>query len=157
LRNPAGKSSFKPPTRAYESIRYITAKVPTIENGRAIAGIFLPQIRGGGDVIVKAGNDIRGGTFYVGRGRGAIEAGESIVGGGTVPTPDGLGSLQPKTLVALGGAQITVRSRGDLQLEGGINPTLITQASLDPSLPRGARDTSVFSTFTSLDSRPKAE
>lgn len=75
-------------------------------------------IQGGGDLAIDAGGDIRGGVFYLGRGEGEIRSGGALAS-------DSAAKLYP--VLALADAEYKVTSRGDLNLETAVNPTLLRQ------------------------------
>lgn len=76
----------------------------------------------GGDVDVRAGGDIRGGTYFVGRGEGRLVAGGAVAAG--APITSQIGSLAP--VLAVMDGQWTVSARGDISLAGVFNPTLFS-------------------------------
>lgn len=76
----------------------------------------------GGDVDVRAGGDIRGGTYFVGRGEGRLAAGGAIAAG--APITSQIGSLAP--VLAVMDGQWSVSARGDISLAGVFNPTLFS-------------------------------
>jgi filamentous hemagglutinin len=91
--------------------------------------------QGGGDLVVRAGGDIRGGTFYVQKGSGDLRAFGSVVAGDRVlsdvtaagSVPSG-GTLTPlHTVLALGDAKFNVTAGGDVQIESAFNPTMTAQ------------------------------
>lgn len=106
---------------------------------------------GGGDLLVRAGGDINGGIYYVERGRGILNAGQSIHTNATrapalsaifpnqpTPAPE---SWLPTTLF-LGKGSFDVSARGDITL----GPTL--NAFLTPEgLSNSFRYRTYFSTF----------
>lgn len=107
--------------------------------------------RGGGDVVVQAGGDIRGGSFYAQKGKVALTAGGEIgfgdrvieytdvVSGETV-------SMNVLPVIALGDGTARVVARGDIALEGVLNPTLIPQSAANQA---SANANSYFSYFGS--------
>lgn len=77
-----------------------------------------PAVAGGGDLRFEAGGDIRGGVFYLARGKAAISTGGSLTGAtesGVLP------------VLALAEGQYTVRARKDLGIETVLNPTALSQ------------------------------
>ncbi len=76
----------------------------------------------GSDVDVRAGGDIRGGTYFVGRGEGRLAAGGAMMTG--APITALIGSLAPVFAVMDG--QWTVSGRGDVALAGVFNPMLFS-------------------------------
>lgn len=121
------------------AIRDLSVALPSI--GRQVGGTTVAENRvvetGGGALRVRAGGDIVGGTYYVGRGNGTLVAGGSI----DSADPTSLFSLAP--LLAVGSGGISVQARQQVAIETIVNPTLLGQSRLlgDP-LP------SYFSTYT---------
>ncbi|WP_045223263.1 filamentous haemagglutinin family protein [Methyloterricola oryzae] len=94
------------------------------------------QVGGGGDLTLTAGGDVRGGTFYVGRGSATLRA------GGALSTDEaGLGSV-----LALGESHFDVQAVGDVAIGAVLNPTVIA----------GGRNASYFFTY-SADSQLKLD
>lgn len=75
-------------------------------------------VQGGGDLAIDAGGDIRGGVFYLGRGQGEIRSGGAL-------GLDSVGKLYP--ILALAEGKYDLTSRGELNLETAVNPTLLKQ------------------------------
>ena len=91
--------------------------------------------QGGGDLLVRAGGDLRGGSFYVQKGTAVLRAGGNIgVGaGGSYPfSPDSSHALAP--VLAMGDARFDVSAGGSLRLEGVFNPTQTAQSLLNRGL-----------------------
>lgn len=82
-------------------------------------------VENGGDVLVRAGGDVRGGMYLIGRGEGSIEAGGAASQGvrqdGDAATVDGMGLM----LGTMDG-KWAVRANGDVNIAAVINPTPIT-------------------------------
>lgn len=74
-------------------------------------------VQGGESFVVKAGQNIRGGLFHVGSGRGLIQAGVDI----------GAAQNGDTTLLALDQASVDIVARSDLNLGGLFNPTVMPQ------------------------------
>ncbi len=106
---------------------------------------------GGGDLIVRAGQDIDGGAYYVERGRGTLSAGNSIHTNGTrspsVTLITGAAPLAPETWLPTslfaGKASFDVTARGDLLLGPVANPFLLPTGVGDPFWER-----TYFSTYS---------
>jgi filamentous hemagglutinin len=119
------------------SVANVDAVAPT--NARAPRGIpdasRIVEL-GGGDIVVRAGNDIDAGIYYVERGVGRLEAGRDIVTNSTrSPSRNYLGGFVspdvlpeetwlPTTLFA-GKAAFDVSARGDVLLGPTTNPFLL--------------------------------
>ena len=111
---------------------------------------------GGGDLLVRAGDDINGGVYYVERGQGVLHAGNEILTNSTrspslttIVTPSSVDSPDtwlPTTLF-LGDGSFDVIAGGDLLLGPVANPFL---------LPEGVNNTfwdkTYFSTYAATDS-----
>ncbi len=103
---------------------------------------------GGGDVTVRAGHDISGGVYYVERGLGIIDAGNSITTNSTRSPSLGILSGNiikdektwlPTTLF-VGKGSFDVSARGDLLLGPVANPFL---------LPQGINNSNYYKTYFS--------
>jgi filamentous hemagglutinin family protein len=81
-----------------------TAETPTV------------VVEGGGTLRVSAGEDVRGGVFYLARGTG------SIVAGGALASPV---AGAPAPILALGDGSLEARAGGDLALATILNPTVL--------------------------------
>lgn len=110
---------------------------------------------GGGDVTVQAGNNINGGVYYVERGQGTLEAGQSIVtnftrsastGTLTIPASVNDPATWLPTTLFLGKGNFDVTAQNDLLLGPVSNPFL---------LPQGVNNTywdkTYFSTYATTD------
>jgi filamentous hemagglutinin family protein len=134
--------------QAGRNVDTLSVSTPTIgrQTGSKTAENSRLEVIGGGNVIVSAGNDIAGGTFYSGRGRIDLGADGSV--GASSQT-----GLNP--ILALGDTQASISARQDLTLETAITPTLLPQAGGSQGTTGATR--SFFSTYTdaskvSLDS-----
>ena len=122
-------------------------------SGNAIAPDMGSLIElGGGDLVMRSGQDIDGGVYYVERGHGSLSAGGSIhtnetrspsaavIFGGAPLAPE---TWLPTTLFA-GKASFDVNARGDLLLGPMVNPFLLPAGVGNPFWQR-----SYFTTFAS--------
>lgn len=123
------------------NISNVDAVIPTnarMPRGEPDAGKLVEL--GGGDLLVRAGNDIDGGVYYVQRGHGVLDAGGDITTNATRSLNLGiLGNLanpvrlpestwMPTTLF-LGDATFDVGARGDVLLGPIGNPHLLPQGN----------------------------
>jgi filamentous hemagglutinin family protein len=103
-------------------------------NGR-VHGIIAPtdqrtlDVRNGGLLSVTADGSVLSGQYYVARGRGDIYAG-ALLAGRTVQVKQRgagttFGSRTVAPILAVGDAALNVRSRGDLEVQTVIEPTMI--------------------------------
>ncbi|MDT8383295.1 MAG: filamentous hemagglutinin family protein [Gammaproteobacteria bacterium] len=81
------------------------------------------DIWGGGNLSVKAGGDIKGGVYLVGRGEGLIQAGGALTTAGNTSKINGKKLIYP--LLAVGEGGFHLQTGGDLLLETVIQPTMI--------------------------------
>lgn len=95
-----------------------------IENGTVI--------NGGGNLSVRAGNDIVGGEYYVALGSGSL-----VAGGGIANSLEGIG-----VILNLGDGSYDVQARRDLNVASVLNPTALRQITLPPG---GGSDSRFFS------------
>jgi filamentous hemagglutinin len=75
------------------------------------------QVAGGGDIAVKAGGDVIGGTFHTGRGTGRISAAGSIAGSAS--------AQDAGPVLALGDSRFHLEAGGDIVLGAALNPTVV--------------------------------
>lgn len=83
-------------------------------NGEATT--YRQVVENGGDVLVRAGGDVHGGVYLIGRGDGRVEAGGSVTAG----LESGLAPI-----LGLMDGQWAVQAHDDLQLAGIYNPTVV--------------------------------
>jgi filamentous hemagglutinin len=81
----------------------------------------------GGGLVVSAGRDIGSGQFYAAQGTALLTAGGSFSAVRASPTGSLIGSL-----IAMGDAQVSIQARGDINIEGIVNPSILLQ----PAAPR---------------------
>jgi filamentous hemagglutinin family protein len=87
-------------------------------------------VRGGGDLLLSAGNDLRGGLFVLGQGHGDLRA-----GGDVKADPDAIARIRSSwsaqntlgdrtvgTLVGLGDATVRITAGGTARIEGAFDP-----------------------------------
>jgi filamentous hemagglutinin family protein len=107
--------------------------------------------RGGGDIVLHAAGDIRGGSYYVQKGNATLVAGGSVVAGDNVVPDDDLGQVTLRPVLALGDGRISITAVGNAEIETAFNPTLVLQSTYnaDSSASLRRRSTlSVFSTYS---------
>jgi filamentous hemagglutinin len=123
------------------NIDNLSISIPTI--GRQIGGTTARddrlEVLGGGDLTIEAGQSIHGGSFYVARGTGTLSADGDVT---TNTGASGTDALYP--ILALGDARFSVTSRGDLGIDGAVDPFLLPQGV---SQGNGLND-SFFSLYT---------
>ncbi len=95
------------------------------------------QVIGGGNLLVRSGQDVLGGSYYSGRGTIDIDAFGAI--GTSTRT-----NLAP--ILALGETQAALRARQGVRLETAVNPTWLPQGTSQGASLGGLQ--SVFSTYT---------
>lgn len=92
---------------------------------------YSQVVSNGGDVLVRAGNNVSGGTYLLSRGQGAIEAGGSITTGDTYTDANNI----PKMGLILGlmDGQWAVRANGDVAMTAVYNPTIVSGQTVTPT------------------------
>ena len=95
------------------------------------------DVQGGGDIRLRAGRDVTGAIYVVGRGR--LDA----TAGGTFGASGPLG-----VIVALGDAAATLASIGDLRVEAVFNPTVASQVAGNVTGAGGTARLSQFFTYS---------
>ena len=139
---------------AGRDIRNVDAVVPTnarMPMGVPDAGKLLEL--GGGDLTVRAGNNIDGGVYYVERGLGMLVAGNQITTNSTrsPSVPGSASSILPAqtwlpTTLFLGKGSFDVTSGGNLLLGPVVNPFL-----LPPGINNTYNYKTYFSTYAATD------
>lgn len=105
-----------------------------------------PVVGNGGDIEIRAGNDILGGSYFIGRGQGLLEAARRIDEGPAIGAAKVAG-VAPVLGLMEGGW--TLRARGDLAWAAVYNPTMLPSAN---ALAAGSqriddRDAGLFFTY----------
>ncbi len=119
----------------------LSVSIPT--TGRVVGSNVADstvQVQGGGDLRLTAGGDILNGVYYVGRGKGELDAGGTI-GKSTASL------VNP--MLALGDGSFTLTARGDIALDGVFNPTLLPQARGNLGITSGAGTNTAAKTYFS--------
>ncbi len=104
-----------------------TARQVGINGFDSVSGLFTVQsdevvVQGGDSLSVRAGGDIVGGVYYLGRGLGELTAGGSI----TRQDDNDANSLYP--MLGLGAGQWRAAAGRQAAVETVFNPTLVNQA-----------------------------
>lgn len=130
---------------AQGDIRNFSASIPSIgkQVGSAQAGASVVTITGGGTLDVSAGRNIEGGSFFVGRGSGRLDAGGDI--GTSRYTAVDFTEYDLYPVLALGDASWDLGARGTVGMETVVNPTLLPVA---PSQFTNLASQSWFSTYS---------
>ncbi len=142
---------------AGHDVSNVDAVVPTnarvtyrLPNGDAKAADQMLLELGGGDLLVKAGNNINGGVYYVERGSGTLSAGNQILTNATRSTTTGAPSFNPTTWLPttlfLGQSSFDVTAGGSVLLGPVANPFLLPQG-----INNSYFDKTYFSTFATTD------
>ena len=128
------------------SIVEIAAMLPTSGRTWSDAGTRQVDVQGGGNLSVRAGDDVVGSSFLVGRGTGLVEAGGDIR---AAEAADGLADRsKPVQLYVMGvssgavpeGARINLVAAGGVSLQTVSNPTAIFISQLNPEVkPYGSK------------------
>jgi len=104
-------------------ITNFSASIPSIGmqvgSGTSFADSVVDVV-GGGNLNVTAGGSILGGSYYVGLGTANLRAGKDV---GAVADATASDALAP--LVGLGDSSISITARGNAELAGIFNPTLL--------------------------------
>lgn len=78
------------------------------------------QVQGGGDIRIEAGNDIRGGTVFTGRGSAQLKA----VGSISASDQTGLGAV-----LATGAGSVNLSANDRIEVAAALNPTVISDVT----------------------------
>ncbi len=93
-------------------------------------GVRSLDVQGGGDLSVRAGNDVIGGSYLIGRGDGRVAAAGSV--GATAPTQLFMMGVSSGNVPAH--AEISVSAGGSIDLQSINNPTALFQRTGTPGL-----------------------
>lgn len=140
----------------------VSVSVPTtgrVSGGLSLSSTPVTHVYGGGNMVVSAGRDILGGSFYEGSGHARISSGGSVGKIGTVSrystSPI---QLDDYPLLAVDTGQIAIAARGAISIAGVVNPAELhaQQPSfanpLDP-LPSGKATNSLYMDTYGPDSK----
>lgn len=114
---------------AGRDMRDVSASTPT--TGRVTGGLSansmpVTHLYGSGNMVVRAGGDILGGSFYEGSGHASIIAGGDIGQNGTnVKYKASTLTLADLPLLAVDTGQITMTAGGSLAMAGVVNPAAL--------------------------------
>jgi filamentous hemagglutinin family protein len=122
----------------------VSVSLPTtgrVSGGLSATSTPVTHVYGGGNMVVRAGRDILGGSFYEGSGHASIMAGGSVGQNGTVSRYASSTLLLPDVpLLAVDTGQIAMVAGGSISMAGVVNPAeLHTQ---NPSFANPSPDSS---------------
>jgi filamentous hemagglutinin len=122
----------------------LSISIPSIgmQVGGTKVDASVVRIVGGGDLTVRAADDILGGVFFVGKGDADIRAGGSVLSGRVASD---VNPFDVHTFLALGDGRITLSARGRIDIEGVVNPTLLPLSNVQHN--PNTDDNSFFSTY----------
>ncbi|WP_165187857.1 filamentous haemagglutinin family protein [Caulobacter soli] len=106
-------------------IRELSVSLPTTWylTGAGPRATQTVNLVGGGDLSVEAGGDILGGSYFIAKGAGRIDAGGDIGSAFTYQASRDTRITSPlSTILAIQDAQVQVTARGDLDIGRFINP-----------------------------------
>ncbi len=107
-------------------VRDLSASVATNAYMPGTAPTSLVE-HGGGNLLVRAGGDILGGSFYVQKGAATLRADGSVTAGDYVPSASS--SITPlNPVLALGDATVNVTAGDNVAIETAYNPMLTEQS-----------------------------
>ena len=107
-------------------VRDLSASVATNAYMPGTAPTSLVE-HGGGNLLVRAGGDILGGSFYVQKGAATLRADGSVTAGDYVPSASS--SMTPlNPVLALGDATVNVTAGDNVAIETAYNPMLTEQS-----------------------------
>ncbi|MDA8257843.1 MAG: filamentous hemagglutinin family protein, partial [Betaproteobacteria bacterium] len=132
------------------TVRDVSASLPTqaYTMGTKPSDTVLKET-GGGTLRVKAGGDVLGGSYYVGRGELDIRAGGRVAAGSAKINPN---TAPLAAIIGVGDARAGVRATGDVVIGNIVNPHLVPQSAsnlVQPPFGQGLRNprATLFSTY----------
>lgn len=102
----------------------VSVSLPTtglVTGGLSSASTPQTQLYGSGNMTVRAGRNLRGGSYYEGSGHASIQVSGIVDANGTVRLRDGT-SATNYTLLAVDTGQISMISGGSMAIGGVVNP-----------------------------------
>jgi hypothetical protein len=97
-----------------------------VSGGLAAGSTPVTHLYGSGNMVVRAGNDIRGGSFYEGSGSAIITAGGDIGQNGTVSRFKDSKLLRPDVpVLAVDTGKIAMTANGAITIAGVVNPAAL--------------------------------
>ncbi|MGX9428578.1 MULTISPECIES: two-partner secretion domain-containing protein [Bradyrhizobium] len=127
----------------------ILVALPTngrVRGGRTSGEAKSLEMRNGGALTVDVEGALRAGYYYVGRGTGTVTAGETTTGRSVTISGRVAGIYNIAPVFALGDAELSVRTAGDLIVQTVLDPLML---SGDPLLLGGiARRSAIMSGYT---------
>lgn len=133
---------------AGHDVNTLSAMLPTTGRSDVDAhGVRTLDVQGGGNLAVRAGNDVIGGSYLIGRGDGRITAGGSV-GAGAATQLFVMGASSGDTPAH---AAVSVSAGGSVSLQSVNNPTALIQLATTPgrgpSFGSGASRAATFFTY----------
>ena len=133
---------------AGHDVNTLSAMLPTTGRSDVDAhGVRTLDVQGGGHLAVRAGNDVIGGSYLIGRGDGRITAGGSV-GAGAATQLFVMGASSGDTPAH---AAVSVSAGGSVSLQSVNNPTALIQLATTPgrgpSFGSGASRAATFFTY----------
>ncbi len=130
-------------------VNNLSAMLPTTGRSSVDAGgLRSLDVQGGGDLSLRAGNDVIGGSYLVGRGEGRITAGGNV--GATAPTQLFVMGASSGTVPA--NAEVSIAAGESIELQSVNNPTALLQLAgtpgQGPSFGQGPQRASTFFTYS---------
>jgi filamentous hemagglutinin len=124
---------------AGRNVSDLSVSVPTIGYQASSSVPFgtAPQVLNEGNILIRAGGSVEGGSLYEGAGSAVVIAGDQITSSTSVA------GLYP--VVLLGDATVTLSARTGATLSGVANPTLLPQATIQSV--NSGNNYSYFSTY----------
>jgi filamentous hemagglutinin family protein len=112
---------------AGRDMKDVSVSLPTtgrVSGGLSANSVPVTHLYDSGNMIVSAGGDIRGGSFYEGSGHARITAGGSIADYGKVKkyASDKAVKFDNNPLLAVDTGQITMSAHGSISTNGVVNP-----------------------------------
>jgi len=107
----------------------VSVSLPTtgrVSGGLAAGSTPVTHLYGSGNMVVRAGGDIKGGSFYEGSGSAVITAGGDIGQNGTVSRYEASTLLRPDVpVLAVDTGKIAMTANGAITMAGVVNPAAL--------------------------------
>ncbi|WP_156918062.1 filamentous haemagglutinin family protein [Bradyrhizobium sp. Cp5.3] len=127
----------------------VSVSLPTtgrVTGGLASLNTPQTQLYGSGNMTVRAGRNLLGGSYYEGSGHASIQVSGIVAQNGTITLKDGTPAPN-YTLLAVDTGQISMISGGSMSIGGVVNPAELHQQSPTQANPLGAASNLLMNTY----------
>ncbi|WP_145928114.1 filamentous haemagglutinin family protein [Bradyrhizobium neotropicale] len=128
----------------------VSVSLPTtgrVTGGLSSASTPVTQLYGSGNMMVRAGRNLLGGSYYEGSGHASIQVGGLVDANGTITLKAANTTAPNYTLLAVDTGQISMISGGSMAIGGVVNPAQLHLQSTTAANPLGAASSLLMNTY----------